>query len=80
VENTGDPDKFKISGRGELHLSILIENMRREGFELVKKIKGSAKILTVHGDSDSCTKFAQEIHERFGLEAHSPEIGEVITI
>jgi len=34
VENTGDPDKFKISGRGELHLSILIENMRREGFEL----------------------------------------------
>ena len=34
VENTSDPDKFKISGRGELHLSILIENMRREGFEL----------------------------------------------
>jgi len=34
VENTGDADKFKISGRGELHLAILIENMRREGFEL----------------------------------------------
>lgn len=34
VEKTGDADKFKISGRGELHLSILIENMRREGFEL----------------------------------------------
>ena len=34
VENTGDPDKFKVSGRGELHLSILIENMRREGYEL----------------------------------------------
>ena len=34
VEDTGDPDKFKISGRGELHLSILIENMRREGYEL----------------------------------------------
>ena len=29
-----DPDKFRVSGRGELHLSILIENMRREGFEL----------------------------------------------
>lgn len=29
-----DPDKFKVSGRGELHLSVLIENMRREGFEL----------------------------------------------
>jgi len=34
VEDTEDPDKFKISGRGELHLSILIENMRREGYEL----------------------------------------------
>ncbi|MCG6885588.1 MAG: translational GTPase TypA [Proteobacteria bacterium] len=34
VELTEDPDKFRVSGRGELHLSILIENMRREGYEL----------------------------------------------
>lgn len=34
VEDTEDPDRFKISGRGELHLSILIETMRREGFEM----------------------------------------------
>jgi len=34
VEDTADPDKFKVSGRRELHLSILIENMRREGYEL----------------------------------------------
>lgn len=34
VEDTVDPDKFRVSGRGELHLSILIENMRREGYEL----------------------------------------------
>lgn len=34
VEQTDDPDKFRVSGRGELHLSILIENMRREGYEL----------------------------------------------
>ncbi|MEI6702031.1 MAG: translational GTPase TypA [Deltaproteobacteria bacterium] len=34
VEDTDSPDTFKVSGRGELHLSILIENMRREGFEL----------------------------------------------
>jgi GTP-binding protein len=33
-QSTEDPDKFKVSGRGELHLSVLIENMRREGFEL----------------------------------------------
>ena len=34
VEDTSSPDTFKVSGRGELHLSILIENMRREGFEM----------------------------------------------
>jgi len=34
VEDTESPDKFKVSGRGELHLSVLIENMRREGFEM----------------------------------------------
>ncbi|MDG1255648.1 MAG: translational GTPase TypA [Glaciecola sp.] len=34
VEEMPDPDKFRVSGRGELHLGILIENMRREGYEL----------------------------------------------
>lgn len=34
VEDTEDPDKLKVSGRGELHLSVLIETMRREGYEL----------------------------------------------
>src|SRR5699024_3664452 len=34
VEETEDPDAFRVSGRGELHLSVLIENMRREGYEL----------------------------------------------
>ena len=34
VEDTADPEKFLVSGRGELHLSVLIETMRREGFEL----------------------------------------------
>lgn len=34
MEETTDPDKFRVSGRGELHLGILIENMRREGYEL----------------------------------------------
>ncbi len=48
VEDTENPDRFRVSGRGELHLSILIENMRREGYELgvsrpeviVKEING----------------------------------------
>ena len=33
VEETDSPDSYKVSGRGELHLSVLIENMRREGYE-----------------------------------------------
>ena len=33
VEETDSPDSLKVSGRGELHLSVLIENMRREGYE-----------------------------------------------
>ncbi len=48
VEQGDSPEKFKVSGRGELHLSVLIENMRREGFEMgiskpqvvVKEING----------------------------------------
>ena len=35
VKETETPDSFEVSGRGELHLSVLIENMRREGFELL---------------------------------------------
>ena len=48
VAETDSPDSFEVSGRGELHLGILIETMRREGFELqiskpkpiLKRIKG----------------------------------------
>lgn len=51
VEDTADPDKFRVSGRGELHLGILIETMRREGYELgvsrpeviMKEIDGELK-------------------------------------
>lgn len=49
-------------------------------FEMLKKIKGSPKILTVHGDNESCTRFAEEIHERFGFEAYAPNAGELITV
>jgi GTP-binding protein len=34
VEDTADPEKFRVSGRGELHLSVLLETMRREGYEI----------------------------------------------
>jgi GTP-binding protein len=50
VEETEDADAFRVSGRGELHLSVLIENMRREGFEWrfpVRKLS-SAKSMAVN--------------------------------
>jgi GTP-binding protein len=49
VEDTEDPDKFKVSGRGELHLSILIETMRREGFEIA--VSRPEVILHYEGDT-----------------------------
>lgn len=52
VEDTDDMDSFKVSGRGELHLSVLIENMRREGYEfavskaeVLYKEDGNGKLL-----------------------------------
>ncbi|MCK5432773.1 MAG: GTP-binding protein, partial [Gammaproteobacteria bacterium] len=56
VENTGDPDKFKISGRGELHLSILIENMRREGYELGVS---QPEVITKEIDGVLCEPYEQ---------------------
>ena len=51
VEDTDSPDKFRVSGRGELHLSILIENMRREGYELaVSRPRVIIKEVQVNGD------------------------------
>ena len=54
VESGDSPDKFKVSGRGELHLSVLIENMRREDYEL-----GVSKPEVIQKEVDG------EIHEPF---------------
>ncbi len=52
VEETEDPDKFRVSGRGELHLSILIETMRREGYELAL----SRPEVILHRNGDEITE------------------------
>ena len=54
VEEMDDPDKFKVSGRGELHLSVLIETMRREGYEL-----GVSRPEVIYKEIDG------EIHEPY---------------
>jgi len=70
VKTEADVKQFEFSGHAD----------RKDLFEVVKKIKGNPKILTVHGDRDSCTKFAAELHERFGFDASAPKAGEVITV
>ena len=62
--------QFEFSGHAD----------RNELFDMIKSIKGNPKVLTVHGDSESCDRFAQEIHEKFGLEAYAPAVNETITV
>jgi GTP-binding protein len=56
VEETADTNKFLVSGRGELHLSILIENMRREGFEVAV---GRPQVIIKEIDGKSCEPYEQ---------------------
>ena len=56
VEPTEDPDKFLVSGRGELHLGILIENMRREGYELAIS---KPQVVVRDVDGKRCEPFEQ---------------------
>ncbi|MBA0908464.1 MAG: MBL fold metallo-hydrolase [Nitrosarchaeum sp.] len=81
-------DTGKVSTRGkDLNVAAEVKQFefsghadRNELFEVIKKIKGNPKVLTVHGDAQSCEKFAQEIHEKFGFEAHAPILNQVISI
>jgi putative mRNA 3-end processing factor len=49
---------------------------RRELFTMLKGIKGSPKVVTIHGEADSCTQFAQQLRQDLGLEAFAPDAGE----
>ncbi len=75
VEQLDDPDKFKVSGRGELHLSILLENMRREGFEIAvsrphvifKEIDGQMCEPYEHAIIDVDDEYQGTVMEKMGL-------------
>ncbi|MDQ1316263.1 MAG: GTP-binding protein, partial [Pseudomonadota bacterium] len=78
VDETGDADVFRVSGRGELHLTILLENMRREGFEMAvgkprvvyKEINGEKcepyENLTIDLEDDTQGAVMEEIGRRRG--------------
>lgn len=70
INVTAEVKQFEFSGHAD----------RNELFDMIKKIKGNPKVLTVHGDAESCDKFAQEINEKFGLEAYAPAVNQTITV
>ena len=78
----------KISTRGkDLKVEAEVKHFEFSGhsdrdslFNMIKNIKGNPKVLTVHGDDQSCIKFAEEIHEKFGLEASSPNVNDIISV
>lgn len=80
VEDTSDPDKFKVSGRGELHLSILIENMRREGYELaVSRPEVITKMVDgeLHEPFESLTIDLETMHQGAIMEQIGTRKGEL---
>ncbi len=70
VEQGDDPDKFKVSGRGELHLGILIENMRREGFELAV----SRPEVVIRGEGDN----REEPYENLTIDVEEEHQGNIM--
>jgi GTP-binding protein len=72
VEETGDADVFRVSGRGELHLTILIENMRREGYELAVS-RPQVLLKTIDGVTnepyEALTVDVEEAHQGGVMEA-----------
>lgn len=65
-----DVKRFEFSGH----------NSRSELFEILDRVKGNPQVLTVHGDGPSCTRFAEEIKEKYGYEAKAPDQGEEIEV
>jgi len=80
IENTEDPDRFRVSGRGELHLSVLIETMRREGYELAvsrpqvitKEVDGK-----IHEPFEDLTLNVEEEHQGKVMEALGERKGQL---
>ena len=81
-------DTGKVSARGkDLNVQAEVKQFqfsghadKKELFAMMKTIKGNPKVWTVHGDSESCQIFAQEIHEQFGFETYAPMVNDKITI
>lgn len=80
IEDTEDPDRFRVSGRGELHLSVLIETMRREGYELAVS---RPQVITrevdgkIHEPFEDLTLNVEEEHQGKVMEALGDRKGQL---
>jgi GTP-binding protein len=83
VEDTDSPDKLRVSGRGELHLTVLIENMRREGYELavsrpqviVKEVNGEQ-----HEPYEQVTVDVESQHQGAVMEKLGARKGDILNM
>ena len=81
VERTDDPDVFRVSGRGELHLSVLIETMRRENYELaVSRPQVITKMIdgVVNEPFEELILDIEEQHQGFAMEELGKRRGELL--
>ena len=81
VEDTADADKFKVSGRGELHLGILIETIRREGYELaVSRPQVITKVVDgeVHEPYELLTLDVEQAHQGVLIERLGARRGDLL--
>jgi GTP-binding protein len=83
VDETGDTDAFLVSGRGELHLTILLENMRREGYELAVS-RPRVVLKDVAGEShepyEALSVDVEEHHQGAVMEALGVRRGELVNM
>nr|VFK19848.1 MAG: GTP-binding protein [Candidatus Kentron sp. LFY] len=83
VEDTEHPDRFLVSGRGELHLSVLIETMRREGYELAVS-RPHVIIKTIEGNAcepwEQLTVDVEDIHQGRVMEMLGARKGELANL
>jgi GTP-binding protein len=81
IKDTEDPDRFEVSGRGELHLSVLIETMRREGYELAvsrpKVITKEQADGTILEPYEMVTADVEEAHQGKVMESLGERRGEL---
>lgn len=81
-------DEGKVNLKGKDHnVSAAVRQFQFSGhsdsrdlFDMIGKIQGDPQVLTVHGDSESCDLFAQQIHDKFGFEASAADVGQTVTV